>query len=77
MAENGTLESGGAGGSIVTTGSEPQFSNGGDGGDLGDAGQNAFGDATNTNGGAAGAAIEQNGNTLTITTLGDIRGTNS
>ena len=75
--ENGTLESGGAGGSIVTTGSEPQFSTGGDGGDLGDAGQNAFGDATNTNGGAAGAAIEQNGNTLTITTLGDIRGTNS
>ena len=75
--ENGTLESGGAGGSIVTTGSEPQFSTGGDGGDLGDAGQNAFGDATNTNGGAAGAAIEQNGNALTITTLGDIRGTNS
>ena len=75
--ENGTLESGGAGGSIVTTGSEPQFSTGGDGGDLGDAGQNAFGDATNTNGGAAGAAIEQNGNTLTITTLGDVRGTNS
>lgn len=75
--ENGTLETGGAGGSIVTAGSEPEASTGGSGGNLGSAGQNAFGDGTNTNGGAAGAAIQQNGFTLTITTLGDVRGTNS
>lgn len=75
--ENGTLETGGAGGSIITTDAEPLTASGGNGGNLGSSGGNGTGDGTRVNGGAAGAAIEQNGNTLTITTLGDIRGSNS
>ena len=75
--ENGTLESGGDGGSIITTDAEPLTASGGNGGNLGSSGGNGTGDGTRVNGGSAGAAIEQNGNTLTITTLGDVRGSNS
>ena len=75
--ENGTLESGGDGGSIITPDAEPLTATGGTGGNLGSAGGNGTGDGTRTNGGAAGAAIELNGYTLTSTNLGDVRGSNS
>ena len=77
MRENGTLESGGDGGSIITTNAEPLTASGGNGGNLGSSGGNGTGDGTRVNGGSAGAAIELNGFTLTSANLGDIRGSNS
>ena len=75
---NGTLESGGNGGYVITQAQEPENARGGDGGDLGNAGQSAIGDGTNNSGGAAGAAIDRNGFTLTESITGsDIRGANS
>ena len=75
---NGTLESGGNGGYVITQAQEPENARGGDGGDLGVAGQSAIGDGTNNSGGAAGRAIDHNGFTLTESITGsDIRGANS
>ena len=77
-AENGTTETGGSGSLVATTGGAAQIANGGKGGDLGVAGQNAFGDGTKTSAGAAGRAIDHNGFTLTESITGsDIRGANS
>lgn len=73
FAEDGTLENGGAGGSIsYQIGGEPSAVGGGAGGDLGENGSNGL--LGGTSGGSAGAAINKNGNTLTETVTGDIRG---
>lgn len=66
-AANGTLENGGVGAVTFTSGDEPLETTGSDGGDLGQAGDGA-------SGGAAGVAIRKNGNVLTQTVPGDIRG---
>lgn len=65
----GTLENGGDGGEVFWNPSEPVEVDGGDGGDLGQAGENQ-----DSSGGAAGIAINKNGNVLTQTVSGDIRG---
>ncbi len=72
QADDGGTENGGSGGQVTLLGG----SQGGAGGDLGQAGANG---STNyagpvSNGGAAGAAIDKNGYTLTETVTGDIRG---
>ncbi|HIA54055.1 MAG TPA: hypothetical protein EYN91_18540 [Candidatus Melainabacteria bacterium] len=61
---DGTLETGGAGGTVFGV------ATGGDGADLGQAGSNS----SSHTGGAAGIAIDKNGFTLTETVTGDIRG---
>lgn len=66
-AENGTLENGGDGGKVDDL--DTVLAIGGDGGDLGQAGQ-----TKDTAGGAPGIAIKKNGNVLTETVSGDIRG---
>lgn len=68
-ANAGTLENGGAGGFVEWNPLEPADASGGNGGDLG-----AAGVTKDTAGGAAGVAIDKNGNTLTEITTGDIRG---
>ena len=75
-SQDGTLETGGSGGEI-TSSTLPVNAQGGTGGDLGQNGTNGTGSGNTINGGLAGAAIEQNGYALTITTLGDVRGSNS
>lgn len=68
---SGTTENGGAAGSILYGSiEEPSAVAGGAGGDLGQAGT-----AGDSAGGAAGKAADLNGNTLTQTVSGDIRGT--
>lgn len=67
-AEDGTLENGGAGGEASGGG---DLAEGAAGGDLGQNGNNSL---SNT-GGTAGFAIRKNGNTLTESVTGDIRGT--
>ena len=68
---SGTTENGGGGGTVnYEISGEPFILNGGAGGDLG---QN--GSAADSAGGTAGNAINKNGNTLTETVTGDIRGT--
>jgi hypothetical protein len=67
-AEDGSNQSGGAGGiARGSSGGEPSQANGGAGGDLGAAGQ--------FSGGAAGAAITLNGYTITYINTGTILGT--
>ena len=67
-AEDGSNQSGGAGGiARGSSGGEPSQANGGSGGDLGAAGQ--------FSGGAAGAAITLNGYTITYINTGTILGT--
>ncbi|MFT6988216.1 MAG: hypothetical protein ACJASL_000176, partial [Paraglaciecola sp.] len=65
-AEDGSNALGGDGGISRGAGAEPSEAIGGDGGNLGENGQ--FG------GGTAGAAINQNGYTITYINTGDIRG---
>lgn len=75
--ESGTTENGGAG--VIDDFSFPLIANSGDGGDLGQAGDNGSASGGTTNiagtGGAAGAAIKKNGNTLTQSPSGTIYGT--
>jgi hypothetical protein len=67
---NGSTDVGGNGGEITySRGGEPYYLSGGNGGNLGQAGQNA-----DSNGGAAGSAIVKNGYTLTQTVAGNIYG---
>lgn len=66
---NGTLENGGNGATIINTLPEA-IAEAGDGGDLGEAGANGDDGV----GGVAGVAIDKNGFTLTEDVTGDIRG---
>jgi hypothetical protein len=70
---NGSLQFGGTGGFIVTDTIADAIS-GGRGGNLGAAGSVAEFGVVNSNGGAAGLAIQSNGNAVTYTNRGDIRG---
>ena len=77
QAQPGTNTTGGSGGEARSTQGvqEPTDATGGSGGDLGQAGVNGGG-TPGTSGGLAGAAIDQNGFTITYTDAGagDIRG---
>jgi hypothetical protein len=70
---NGSLQFGGDGGFIETDTIADAIS-GGRGGNLGAAGAVAENGVVNSNGGAAGLAIQSNGNAVTYTNRGDIRG---
>lgn len=75
VGSDGSLEDGGGGGFVRWNDvGEPEIAQGGNGGDLGQAGTSGSGDTATSNGGAAGAAIDKNGYTLTETVTGDIRG---
>ena len=71
---DGTLESGGLGGLIRVNDGGLNVAQGGGGGNLGSSGLSGVGTDNQSTGGAAGAAIDKNGYTLTETTTGDIRG---
>lgn len=72
--QDGALESGGDRGIIRVNDGGLISANGGFGGDLGQAGTAGSGLDGSSSGGAAGAAIDKNGYTLTKTVAGDIRG---
>lgn len=71
---DGTLENGGLGSLLRVNDGGLVTAQGGNGGNLGASGTSGNGIDNQSTGGAAGAAIDKNGYTLTKTVAGDIRG---